>query len=115
TVVELLGVEPAQSHESFSAPDAGFALIEGESRGLVLVGESGADWGGGVSLFGPRANVVGKAPTFAVDLDGYAEMVLELETPAPLFIEVVLDEAGVDAPGAMVHRTEAGDDGESWA
>jgi hypothetical protein len=114
-VVDLLAVEPVRPHESFSAPDAGFALLAGQVGGLVLAGESGADWGGGVSLFGPRSASTGKSPAFAVDLDGYAELVLELATARPLFIEVILDEAGVDAPGAMNHVTESGDDGESYA
>lgn len=114
-MVEFLGVEPARPHEAFSAPDASFRITSGAPRGLVLLGESGSDWGGGISIFGPRAAVTGKAPLFAVDLDGYSELVLELETPKALFIEVILDEAGVAAPGSLTQRTESGDDGESFA
>lgn len=114
-VVDLLAHEPIQPHEAFDAPDASFALRAGpDGRGLVLFGNSGGDWGGGVSLFGPRSSATGSDPAHAVDLDGYTELVIDFASDRALFIEVVLDEASVDAPGSIFQRTPAGDDGESF-
>lgn len=113
--IDLVREAPIQGHETFAAQDAEFQLSRALDGTLVLRAGTGKDWGGGVSLFGPKTRALGNGPAFATDLDGYLSLVLELESEGPLHLEAVLDEASVGPPGSVSFDTGAGDDGESFA
>ncbi|MDX2176409.1 MAG: hypothetical protein SF028_08045 [Candidatus Sumerlaeia bacterium] len=114
--LDILALPPVRAHEPFMAPDATFALTPKDRGAFVLRAQTGNDWGGGVTLYGPAARATGRPGAgFATDLDGYSTLVLDLESAKRISIEVVLDEAGVAPPGAVSYESGNGDDGESFA
>lgn len=114
-LVDLLRSEPAAPHGTFAAPDAGIGIESLPEGGMKLSMDTGATWGCGVALHGPKAMAVAGAAAWAVDLDGYSRIVIEGEFPRDMEILVAVDEAGVAEPGSPTFDTRAGDDGESFA
>ena len=71
--------------------------------------DTAAQWGCGLSFFGPRSLARTPAPDKTTDLDGYTTLVIEATATKGKRVEVFLDEAG-----AAEGDNSAGDDGESF-
>ncbi|MDX2017586.1 MAG: hypothetical protein SFY95_08120 [Planctomycetota bacterium] len=110
--VDLLG-EWIQPPEIWGAPDAKVVWSR-RGRELVLAYDTGAQYGGGVNLFGPATTRVKSAPAPTSDLDGYAAFVIEFTAPKGVQLNVVLAEAAAGPPGQVKYDIGAGDDGEAF-
>lgn len=99
--------------ETWTAPDASVTLRPGDP-GVAVDFDLGSQWGVGFNLFGPAASRLGRGPDESTDLDGYNDLVLELDAPKGLQINITLHEASSGAPGQGSYATGAGDDGESY-
>lgn len=111
-VLDLLA-SPVRPPETWNAPDAGIGQ-RADGSSIVLDYDVGSQWGGGLNLFGPAASAIGRGPAESTDLDGYADIVVELEAPKGLQINITLHEASSAAPGQESYASGAGDDGESY-
>jgi hypothetical protein len=76
---------------------------------MVLTFDTAEQWGGGISIFGPKHLARVPGPTNTTDLDGYTSVVLDATVTKGIRFEVILDEAG-----AADGDNSAGDDGESF-
>lgn len=112
--IDLLAQAPVAPHSVFAAPDATIELRR-EGTTLVLNMETGSEWGCGISIHGPRSSAVTSQNGLATDLDGYTRIVVEGEFPLHQEFQLIVDEAGVDAPGAPSFAAGGSDDGESFA
>ncbi|MBI1290714.1 hypothetical protein GC173_05665 [bacterium] len=112
--IDLLASQPISPFLTFNAPDASIGLAPAEGGGLVATVSTGASWGCGITFFGPKASAVPDATSTATDLDGYEFLVLEADMPKGVEFQIILDEAGVAAPGAISFDMSGGDDGESF-
>ncbi|MBY0311625.1 MAG: hypothetical protein K2W85_06115 [Phycisphaerales bacterium] len=81
---------------------------------LVLEYDTGSQFGAGMNIFGPKSMAITRGPGNATDLDGYATVVLDLEAPKGVQMNLVLAEAGAAHPGAGAFDVSAGDDGEGF-
>ena len=113
--VDLLAQEPITPHIGFNAPDAAIALKAAPGGGLAATATTGASWGCGITFFGPKSSAVAGAKSNATDLDGYEYLVLEADMPKGAEFQIIVDEAGAAAPGAVSYDTSGGDDGESYS
>lgn len=112
--VDLLREPPVRAHDVFAAPDATIELRR-DGNSLVLTMETGSEWGCGVSIHGPRSSAITSTNGLATDLDGYTRIVVEGVFPLHQEFQLIVDEAGVDAPGAPTFSAGGTDDGESFA
>ncbi len=85
-----------------------------EGPELLLEFVSGASYGGGINLRGPKSCEISAAGPGATDLDGYSAFVLELDAPRGLQLNLVLAEAGAGPLGQAQFGSDAGDDGEAY-
>lgn len=112
--MDLLKEPPVEGPAVFGAPDASISLrMEGTT--IVLDMETGSEWGCGVAIHGPAASAVPSRNGLATDLDGYSRIVVEGEFPAHKEFQLIVDEAGSDAPGSPSFDSGGTDDGESFA
>lgn len=110
--LDLLG-EWIHEPEIWGAPDAKVQWKKQDGT-LVLTYDAGAQYGGGINIFGPKASALNAGPKHACDLDGYSTIVLDFEAPDGLQLNFVLAEAGAVPPSAATIDKSAGDDGEAF-
>ncbi len=99
--------------EIWGAPDASLSWKRADSA-LVLTYDSGAQYGAGVNIFGPKTAALSRGPANATDLDGYSTIVLDAVAPKGIQINIVLAEAGAASSSSAKFDTSAGDDGEGY-
>ncbi|MDX2119348.1 MAG: hypothetical protein SFY96_14320 [Planctomycetota bacterium] len=113
---QSLLVEWVREPEIWGVPDSKIVWSrrgEGADAPIVLKYDTGSQYGGGINIFGPKASALKVGPKLAVDLDSYSTIVLDLEAPKGLQLNIVLAEAG-SGPMNTTYDMSAGDDGEAY-
>jgi agarase len=99
--------------EIWGAPDATLSWKR-DSTNLVLSYNTGAQYGAGINIFGPKTSALSRGPANSTDLDGYSTIVLEATAPKGVQLNIVLAEAGAASSSSAKFDTFAGDDGEGY-
>ncbi len=110
--VDLLK-HPVKGPEVFEAPDANIQ-IKPETDHLGVTINTGEQWGCGILFFGPEQFRTSSGPVFTTNLDGYSTIELDASVGKKITFQLLLDEAGTDAPNVVSYDTSAGDDAESF-
>ncbi len=108
-VLDLLKQTAIAPPDLWKAQDARVDASAGPEGAMVLTFDTAGQWGGGISIFGPKHLARVPGPSNTTDLDGYAAIVLDATVTKGIRFEVILDEAG-----AADGDNSAGDDGESF-
>lgn len=111
--LDLLSGPFARDPEVWGAPDAGLTLTRADGA-LVMAYRAGTAYGTGVNLFGPASARCASGPDFATDLDGYKDLVVDVDAPRGVQLNVVVAEAGSGPVGQVSYASPAGDDGEAF-
>ena len=105
--------QPARDPETWNAPDASASWLR-EGKTLVLRYDAGQQWGVGINLFGPKHLSRGSLDRPVFDFEGYSRIVIDIEAPKGLQINVTVYEAASASPGQSRYDVGAGDDGEAF-
>ncbi|MGQ0628006.1 MAG: hypothetical protein ACT4PL_07895 [Phycisphaerales bacterium] len=111
--LDLLAGPSAGEMEVWGAPDAKIT-VRREPGAMILDYTAGTAYGAGVNIFGPSTSRNPAGPSFATDLDGYIELVLEATAPKGIQMNLVMTESGAGPVGQLSYASPAGDDGEAF-
>lgn len=110
--VDLLEA-PVKGPEIFHAADASLDIKQTDKTLIVQI-DTGSDWGGGVSFYGPAQFKNSSGPQYSTNLGGYTAIEIDATIPKDVFFDFYLDEAGVGPANAPSYDSSCGDDCESF-